>query len=212
MSVTETPVMGLHLTRATHITIDNCLFNSVQRAQGHFRVLSLQQSQKQCLHYREAHTFPLWGKISSLGSFMGTWHAGNALSYIYSELRTHAGYVNKSNEFWFDLLRCRTRDYLWLVIRLRSGWGLLSGFSSAGWLTVWTKTGSPPSLVWPPLQSSAQTESLTMHHSPWQPQGAHWLCPHCLVGGAGSEPCFCKQWDSVNTWNNNSAYLREISG
>lgn len=122
MSVTETPVIGLHLTRAAHIITDNCLFNSVQRAQGHFRVLSLQQSQKQCLHYRKAHAFPLCGRELLSRLLRGNLTcAGNALSYMYLELRTHAGYVNKSNEFWFDLLRCRTRDYLWLVIRLRSG-------------------------------------------------------------------------------------------
>lgn len=42
-------------------------------------------------------------------------------------------------------------------------------------------------------EMNKKTAAVTMCHSPWQPQGALWLCSHCLVGRAGSAPCFCRQ-------------------
>lgn len=49
-----------------------------------------------------------------------------------------------------------------------------------------------------------------MHHSPWQPQGAHWFCPHCLAGRAGSGPGFCrKAVDSIG--NSDRTYLRQTN-
>jgi len=105
------------------------------------------------------------------------------------------------------------RDYLWLVIHSRSGWGLLWLCLLIVCLDKYPLSSSDLTSLQPWAEALTGTKPVKGGaHSPWQPHGAHWPCLHCSGERTGSKACFCRKWQSINTWNNDSTFLRHMSG
>lgn len=173
---------------------------------------SLSQLRKPRLHHRKAHTFPPRGKNSrqraapscecdtrtcmssdtrAVLSAACIWSSGHmqrtrtgAMNLVWSPVLYNEGLFMAGNPFE-EVLRAPLT--LALLADRQSGQKnpLCTSLQPSCRYLKQRGTGR---------HETVQREHLvTMCHSPWQPQGAHWFFPHCLVGRAGSKPCFCRQ-------------------
>ncbi len=121
---------GLHLTKATHI---NRRFNSIEPIQGHLALSGtigkVMSSLQKGLHVSPLQQdFLSWGGSEKLRHGNLTYdRAWAQTDRLFSWLHVFWA-VNTCRErewIWFDVLCCEMRDYLWLVIHLRRGRGLV---------------------------------------------------------------------------------------